>query len=196
MNDSLKKFCHVFMLENPILDCSSEMNKQNLKKFCPVFTINAPTLNCSNGTTKVSKRRQIKVPRPPNAFILYRKDKQFSVMNQYNLSNCQVSKVISQMWKDEKNEIKLYYEKLANIKKLDHMQKYPNYVYKPIKRKKKTNKNSSKINMIDKKTLSTLPSSHLKEQSHDLSNINENNINLQIPFNDLYPDTLNFNDTF
>ncbi|CAG8855142.1 13743_t:CDS:1, partial [Gigaspora margarita] len=93
MNDHLKQYCHVFMLNNPFLDCSNEMNKKNLKKFCQVFTLDASTLNYSNGTTKVSeRRRQNKVPRPPNAFILYRKDKQFNVMNQYNLSNCQVSK--------------------------------------------------------------------------------------------------------
>ena len=75
------------------------------------------------------------------------------------------------------------------------MQKYPNYINKLKKRKEKTSKNSSKINMIDTKTLSPLPLPHLKKLSHDLSIINENNINLPIPFNDSYPDTLNCNDT-
>ncbi|CAG8834741.1 20029_t:CDS:1 [Gigaspora margarita] len=183
MND-FKNFCNIFMVDNPILDCSNEMNKQSL-------ILGAPTLNCS---TKVSKRRQEKVPRPSNAFILYRKDKQFNVKNQYNLSNCQVSKVISQMWNAENNEIKLYYKKLANSKKLDHIQKYPNYVYK-LKKRKKNTKNLLKINnMIATKTLSTLPFPHLKELSHDLSIIN--NINHPIPFNEFYPYTSNFNETF
>ncbi|CAG8787317.1 1447_t:CDS:1, partial [Dentiscutata erythropus] len=72
-----------------------------------------------------------------------------------NLTNAQVSKVISQMWKNEKKEIILYWEKLADSMKLKHMQKYPNYVYKPKKRTKDTSKNSSK--MISAKTSSTLP---------------------------------------
>ncbi|CAG8722147.1 9037_t:CDS:2 [Gigaspora margarita] len=166
MSEYLKNYCHVFMFDAPILNYSNEKND-----------FDVPILNCSNEINDIDARprkrarRQNKVkrvPRPPNAFILYRTNKHLDVKAQNkNLTNAQVSKVISQMWKNEKNEIKLYWEKLADNMKLNHMKNYPDYVYKPKKRTttSDTSKNSSKINMINNmikaKTSSTPPKQQL-----------------------------------
>ncbi|CAG8461044.1 1344_t:CDS:2 [Dentiscutata erythropus] len=118
-----------------------------------------------NETIKVSEQSN-KIPRPPNAFILYRRRKQIGIKAQNkNLTNAQISKVISKMWKDENHETILYYEKLADT----------------------ISKNSLKINA---KTLSTLSFTHPKE-SPDISIINENNT---IPFDQLYFDTSKYFD--
>ncbi|RIB06480.1 high mobility group box domain-containing protein, partial [Gigaspora rosea] len=70
--------------------------------------------------------------RPPNAFILYRKNKQPDVVAQNkNLTNAEVSKVISKMWWKETEEIRFQWEKLADRMKLKHMQDHPDYVYQP-----------------------------------------------------------------
>ncbi|CAG8819122.1 3366_t:CDS:1, partial [Gigaspora margarita] len=153
MNEHFKKSCHMFML-NKINDLNASILNHSYK-------INdCDTLILKNETIKARKRtpRQDKVnrvSRPPNTFILYRKDKQFDIKTQNkNLTNAQISKVISRMWKNEKKEIILYCEKLADSIKLKHMQNYPNYIYKPKKRTKDTSKNSLK--MISAKTSLTL----------------------------------------
>ncbi|RIA84120.1 high mobility group box domain-containing protein, partial [Glomus cerebriforme] len=70
--------------------------------------------------------------RPPNAFILYRKAKQPDVVAQNkNLTNAEVSKVISKMWWKENEEERFQWEKRADRMKLKHMQDYPDYVYQP-----------------------------------------------------------------
>ncbi|CAG8507420.1 4247_t:CDS:1 [Acaulospora morrowiae] len=80
-------------------------------------------------------------PRPPNAFILYRKAKQPGIIASHkHLTNAEISKKISDMWKSESNETILMWERLADQKKLEHMQTYPNYVYCPNKNRSKVDK--------------------------------------------------------
>ncbi|CAG8557601.1 7697_t:CDS:2 [Ambispora gerdemannii] len=88
--------------------------------------------NHGNGSDamKVSK----KTPRPPNAFILYRKNKQPEIVAlNKTLTNAEVSKVISKLWWKETEEERFRWEKMADRIKLQHMQDYPNYVYQPKK---------------------------------------------------------------
>ncbi|CAG8846835.1 35971_t:CDS:1, partial [Racocetra persica] len=93
------------------------------------------------------------------------KDKQLDVMTQNkNLTNAQVSNVISQMWKNEKKETKLYWKKLADSMKLKHMQNYPDYVYKPKKRMKNASVIKAKILALAHKELSTEPSLSINNQ--------------------------------
>jgi hypothetical protein len=89
------------------------------------------------GTKQQTKR----TPRPPNAFILYRREKQPAIIAaQRHLSNAQVSRQISEMWRNESNETRLMWERLADRKKLEHMKAYPDYVYRPNKTKSKSEK--------------------------------------------------------
>jgi hypothetical protein len=82
-----------------------------------------------------------RTPRPPNAFILYRRAKQPGIIaSQRNLTNAEVSRTISDMWRKEPEETRLEWEKYADRKKLEHMQTYPNYVYRPNKNKSKVDK--------------------------------------------------------
>jgi hypothetical protein len=93
--------------------------------------------SASNSKSQPAKR----TPRPPNAFILYRRAKQPDIIaSQRNLTNAEVSRTISDMWKKEPEETRLEWERYADRKKLEHMQTYPNYVYRPNKNKSKVDK--------------------------------------------------------
>ncbi len=72
------------------------------------------------------------MPRPANAFIIFRRDKHFLITHHdYNI----VSKIIAEMWRHETEEIRsLYYQKAEQEKK-DHFLKFPDYKYRPHKKK-------------------------------------------------------------
>ncbi|CAJ0754958.1 24779_t:CDS:2 [Entrophospora sp. SA101] len=87
-----------------------------------------------------------KPPRPPNAFILYRRAKQPSILAKNNggISNNDVSKEIGKMWHEEPEDIRLKYQKMAETAKQEHMKKYPEYRYKPRRPEEKKRRRSSK----------------------------------------------------
>ncbi|CAG8544337.1 4624_t:CDS:2 [Funneliformis caledonium] len=103
---------------------------------------NQGTLDPSNATDGDTKSQPPKrTPRPPNAFILYRRAKQPAIIaSQRSLTNAEVSRTISDMWRKEPEETRLEWERYADRKKLEHMQTYPNYVYRPNKNKSKVDK--------------------------------------------------------
>ncbi|CAG8795473.1 29221_t:CDS:1 [Racocetra persica] len=97
----------------------------------------------SNGDESVQRtgHPQKRTPRPPNAFILYRREKQPAIIAaNRHLSNAEVSRRISDMWRSEPEETRREWERYADRKKLEHMQAYPNYVYRPNKNKSKVDK--------------------------------------------------------
>ena len=80
------------------------------------------------------------IPRPRNCFIIYRQDKAELIREQLpGIKNCDISKIVSQFWKNEVVEIKKKYIELAKKEKLEHQKKYPEYKFspqRPIKNKK------------------------------------------------------------
>ncbi|RIB23036.1 mating type protein MAT-2, partial [Gigaspora rosea] len=69
---------------------------------------------------------------PPNAFILYRQAKQPAIVAaSMIISNNEVSKKVGNMWHKESLEVKIKFQLLADIAKLEHMQKYSEYKYQP-----------------------------------------------------------------
>ncbi|CAG8824320.1 26992_t:CDS:1, partial [Dentiscutata erythropus] len=86
-----------------------------------------------------------KPPHPPNAFILYRQAKQPAIVaTNMNISNNEVLKRVGDMWHKESLEVKIKFQLLADIAKLEHMQKYPEYKYQPRRpheKKRRTKRN-------------------------------------------------------
>ncbi|KAG8531078.1 uncharacterized protein KY384_004435 [Bacidia gigantensis] len=81
-----------------------------------------------------------KVPRPRNAFILYRQHHQASVVAQNpGLANPEISKVIGDHWRAAAPEIKEHWKLLAEEEKIRHQKQYPDYRYQP----RRTGRNSS-----------------------------------------------------
>jgi hypothetical protein len=80
--------------------------------------------------TKAQKPK--KPPRPPNAFILYRRSKQPDIVaKNEGISNNEVSKQVGEMWHKEPLEEKMKFQRLADAAKMEHMKKYPEYKYRP-----------------------------------------------------------------
>ncbi|EJD52624.1 hypothetical protein AURDEDRAFT_111255 [Auricularia subglabra TFB-10046 SS5] len=82
------------------------------------------------------------IPRPPNAWILYRSDKVRQLESEAGPSKprrpqAEISKEIAAMWKAEPNDVLTYWSGKAEIEKALHAVKYPNYRFTPRKKEDK-----------------------------------------------------------
>lgn len=79
-------------------------------------------------------------PRPLNSFMLYRKAlRQKLSTSKLRIHDKEISKLAAALWKGEEEEVRCYYERLAEEEKLRHSRAHPGYKYCPItKRKHKT----------------------------------------------------------
>ncbi|KAK3489731.1 hypothetical protein B0T13DRAFT_497598 [Neurospora crassa] len=85
-----------------------------------------------------------KVPRPRNAFILYRQHHQARVVADHpGLANPEISKIIGEKWRAESDLHKEEWKQLAEEEKLHHQRKYPEYKYQPRRGNKHTTSTSS-----------------------------------------------------
>ena len=86
----------------------------------------------SNPRPSQSESQARRTPRPPNAFILYRRAKQPDVIKQLgHTSNAELSQILAEMWRNESKEIKYEWNQMADRKKMEHSLQYPRYVYRP-----------------------------------------------------------------
>ncbi|KAF9007999.1 sequence-specific DNA-binding high mobility group box protein, partial [Cyathus striatus] len=77
-------------------------------------------------------------PRPPNAWILFRAVKQKELLESRGKEpQAEVSKMISQVWKDAPEDVRAHYERLAEEKKAEHKVQYPGYRFQPKKKEEK-----------------------------------------------------------
>ncbi|KAI3128944.1 transcriptional regulator family: HMG [Penicillium roqueforti] len=73
-----------------------------------------------------------KIPRPRNAFILYRQHYQAMVVaHNPGLANPEISKIIGEQWRSLSEEDKSKWKALAEEEKARHQQQYPDYRYQP-----------------------------------------------------------------
>jgi hypothetical protein len=83
--------------------------------------------------------------KPPNQFILYKKDVTESIVRKHGrLSLREVSKIAGQMWARETNETRQYYKKLATEKLNEHRERYPDFVWPSRSKSYAVRKKSSK----------------------------------------------------
>ncbi|KAL8762180.1 MAG: hypothetical protein Q9184_001777 [Pyrenodesmia sp. 2 TL-2023] len=93
-----------------------------------------------------------KVPRPRNAFILYRQHHQAHVVAQHpGLANPEISKVIGDHWRQSPPEVKAHWKNLAEEEKLRHQRQYPDYRYQPRRngRNNSLSSGSTSANALD-----------------------------------------------
>ncbi|GAC96535.1 hypothetical protein PHSY_004115 [Pseudozyma hubeiensis SY62] len=88
-----------------------------------------------------------KIPRPPNAFILYRSNKMKELKSKKNTSSLsdvgldkldhqrQLSKEIGQLWRNESPEVKAAFYEKAQQAASEHRDRYPEYRFKPSVKK-------------------------------------------------------------
>ncbi|KAJ9234887.1 transcriptional regulator family: HMG [Paecilomyces variotii] len=114
------------------------------ERLSPVLTVDLPksTRSSSASPPKSSSSRETtqfclcqpdpKIPRPRNAFILYRQHYQASVVAQNpGLANPEISKIIGEQWRALPEEAKKEWKALAEEEKARHQQQYPDYRYQP-----------------------------------------------------------------
>ncbi|RMY65893.1 hypothetical protein D0863_08815 [Hortaea werneckii] len=94
---------------------------------------------------KPSKNSSSKVPRPPNAFIIYRKDWHARVVAENpGLHNNAISVIIGRQWRAESETVRAAYIRQAEDRKEQHAIANPGYQYQPCKpseKKKRMTKN-------------------------------------------------------
>ncbi|KAL7422333.1 hypothetical protein Q5752_002979 [Cryptotrichosporon argae] len=92
------------------------------------------------GKKKVSHARKQNanhIPRPRNAFILFRKHvvDQKLIPASVEMRHQNVSIITAKMWREAPAEQKAHFNELARVEKEEHMRKYPGYRYQPVYRR-------------------------------------------------------------
>lgn len=79
-------------------------------------------------------------PRPPNAWILYRSDRVREMpppLPGQLRTQADVSKAISEQWRNESEATRAEYERRAEMKKAEHHTRYPDYRFRPKTKEQK-----------------------------------------------------------
>ncbi|KAF1983753.1 hypothetical protein K402DRAFT_155101 [Aulographum hederae CBS 113979] len=88
----------------------------------------------SSTDNMVAPKSKSKVPRPPNAFIIYRKDWHPIVKAAHpGMHNNGISKIIGDQWNNETEDVKMHYKSMAEDAKQKHLVENPGYQYQPRK---------------------------------------------------------------
>ncbi|KAH9970182.1 hypothetical protein BGW80DRAFT_608053 [Lactifluus volemus] len=99
------------------------------------------------------RRSQGYIPRPPNAFMLFRADfvRQKHVPGSIETNHGSLSKIIGNCWRSLPLEDKRVWEVKAKHAKAEHKQMYPNYRFRPVHNKNKEKKPKTAIPAEDEK---------------------------------------------
>ncbi|PMD54302.1 uncharacterized protein K444DRAFT_140718 [Hyaloscypha bicolor E] len=99
----------------------------------------------ATGPARAARRQADKIPRPPNAWILFRKHFHPSIVEAHpEFSNNEISTYLAAAWKAEPQAVIDYWHAKAAEAKAEHMRKYPDYQYKPRKSSDKKRRMSKK----------------------------------------------------
>ncbi|KAF9177459.1 Casanova [Haplosporangium sp. Z 767] len=82
-------------------------------------------------TPSTSSSKTAKIPRPPNSFLIYRKE---HATRYAGLVATRLSTKLAEAWRKETPERRAHYAMLAEKAKQEHAIKYPNYKFTPVKR--------------------------------------------------------------
>ncbi|KAM9914505.1 hypothetical protein OXX69_000575 [Metschnikowia pulcherrima] len=104
----------------------------------PKTAAKRPTRQSKGSDRCMCKRLENHIPRPRNAFILFRQKHHQSVLRESPKlkTNPEVSREIGNRWKKLSVEEREHWNALADEEKRNHAKKYPDYRYKPRRHKK------------------------------------------------------------
>ncbi|KAK9462793.1 uncharacterized protein V1516DRAFT_671140 [Lipomyces oligophaga] len=73
-----------------------------------------------------------RIPRPRNAFILYRQHQHAAIVAEYpGKTNPEISKIIGEQWRHLSPEEKAVWHRLGDEEKKSHLERFPDYRYQP-----------------------------------------------------------------
>jgi hypothetical protein len=119
--------------------------------------------------------KKSKVPRPPNAFILYRaKHHPEIVQAQPELKNIEISKIIGKMWREESEAVKLEFKAMSEKIKTQHALENPGYQYAPRKPSEKKRRMTARklAKLQTDNSVSASPSPSNSDQDLDFADFN------------------------
>ncbi|KAL1963807.1 hypothetical protein VTN77DRAFT_7873 [Rasamsonia byssochlamydoides] len=97
------------------------------------------------GSGKKSACKKAKIPRPPNAFILYRQHNHPIVKEAHpEFHNNDISVILGKQWNNEPEHVKAHFKALADEIKRKHAEGHPDYQYSPRKPSEKKRRISSR----------------------------------------------------
>ena len=80
----------------------------------------------SNSVQDQNIEEEPKIPRPPNAFMIFGKENRKLLAQKFpNYTNKFISKILGNQWKNIDYQTKAHYHQLANQAYQQHMIKYP-----------------------------------------------------------------------
>ncbi|KAJ3565165.1 hypothetical protein NP233_g7813 [Leucocoprinus birnbaumii] len=107
-----------------------------------------PSVGPARRRAPPGKRRSLGyIPRPPNAFMLFRADfvRQKHVPGSIETNHGSLSKIIGNCWRALPLEEKRIWEVKAKHAKAEHKAKYPNYRFRPVHNKNKEKKKDKNL---------------------------------------------------
>lgn len=82
-------------------------------------------------SNRVPKTQNTHIPRPRNSWIIYRQDRTKDLRAQDpSLTASEISRIVSNLWRDELPQVRTYYQRLAADEAQAHRDRYPNYRYR------------------------------------------------------------------
>ncbi|KAI8367538.1 high mobility group box domain-containing protein [Radiomyces spectabilis] len=103
----------------------------------PVMTSDVATKDTTAGRKGRKARDSKRIPRPRNAFMLYRQAVHAKIVsNHAGLHNKDICKIAGEMWRTETEEFRRAFRRAADEERLLHSSKYPGYKYQPQTKKR------------------------------------------------------------
>jgi len=83
-----------------------------------------------------------------NCFMIYKRDKKHAILKENPMINFRdISKIVADQWREEKEDVKEHYKNLAKIEMKNHQEKYPDYRF-PSSKGKHVKKKASKLHTV------------------------------------------------